>query len=142
MPSQLLGMGVLEAERRRRGLLATELADSMGISASAVTHVERGSRSASPAFRTKAAKALGLPVRQLFPEWFFACGDQNGSLSILARDGRPLAWTSKREAAGYAGGRDLCIRGPVGPDFFAGLLGVSEDQVREQLVLSSREGPP
>ncbi len=140
--SQLSGMGLLEVERRRRGLSATDLAESMGVSASAVTHVERGTRPASASFRTNVAKALGLRVQDLFPTWFIVCEAQNGALRVIASDGRPLAWTSEKEATAYAKKRNLAVRGPLGPDFFASLLRVSADQVRGQLVLSSQEEPP
>jgi transcriptional regulator with XRE-family HTH domain len=138
----LKSIGLLEVERRRQGLSATELAKRMGVGRSSVSQVERGLRPPSGAFRGKAAKALGRRVDDLFPMWFIVCDPHNGAFEVLVEDGRLLAWTSEEEASRYAQQRELQIRGPLGPDFLACLLAVSEDQVRENLgVVDKEDGP-
>lgn len=56
----------LEVERRRAGLTIKELAEKMGISASLVNQIEKGTRRPYPKFRREAAQILGVPEDQLF----------------------------------------------------------------------------
>lgn len=61
-------MSRLEYERRKREWTGLHLATLMGIHPSSLSQVERGHRKAWPAFRQKAAKALGITEEELFFE--------------------------------------------------------------------------
>ena len=63
------GFRTLEAERKRRGLTAKELAAECGYDRSYVTQYERGHRRVvSDRFRAAAAEALDVAPEDLFPE--------------------------------------------------------------------------
>ena len=58
----------LEAERKRQGFTATELAQACGYDRSYVTQYERGHREVSDRFKGIAASVLGTSAEQLFSE--------------------------------------------------------------------------
>ncbi|MBV1734240.1 MAG: helix-turn-helix domain-containing protein [Candidatus Desulforudis sp.] len=59
-------MSRLERERRERDWTGLKLATLMGLHPSSLSQIERGHRKSWPAFREKAAKALGLSKDELF----------------------------------------------------------------------------
>lgn len=58
----------LEAERKRHGLTATDLARLCNCDRSYITQYERGHREVSASFKMTASRALGLPVDRVFPQ--------------------------------------------------------------------------
>lgn len=130
-------IGILEVERRRRGLTATALAEQMGISRSALSQVERGAQRPSEPFKEKAAKALGLSVSKLWPEYWFLALVRPSGVSIWAAKGKTVVFTNKRRAARFASAapHQLDVCGPAPPAFFALVHGLSEDQIPGELMV-------
>lgn len=134
-----LGVSKLEKERRRRGLTAADLADSMGVGRSDLSRVENGWLIPSPAFREKAAKALGLSPQELFPEYFFLAHSDRAGVHLVGVDGRTLAFSTKRRAAEAAAklkkslGRRPVLMGPAPLAFFALMRGVDTDEILSRL---------
>ncbi len=58
----------LEAERKRQGFTAAELASACGYDRSYVTQYERGHREVSARFKSEASRVLHVPLRVLFRE--------------------------------------------------------------------------
>ena len=142
--SRTVGMGLLERERRRRGLSATELAKQMGVSRSTISQVERGSQQASHSFQEKAASALAVDANDLWPEWWVLVPTERASeaLELLhATTGSIIAFTTERGAARAAatlrnrGVTELMPREPIGPTALAVLFGISEDETHERLAI-------
>lgn len=128
---------LLEAERRRLGVPAAELARLMGVSRSAVSAVERGWQKPSAAFKEKAAKALGVDAQQLFPELWFLTRGASASTHLIGPDGHTLAFTS--EAAAAEAARSIAGRcevlGPAPLAFFALMHGEDERDVLARLTV-------
>ena len=61
------GFRALEAERKRQGYTAGELARACGYDRSYVTQYERGHRAVSLRFKSAASRVLGVAVEELFP---------------------------------------------------------------------------
>jgi transcriptional regulator with XRE-family HTH domain len=67
MPLKHAGISALEIARKSVGLTAVELASAIGVTASAISQIERGWRTPSASLKQRAASVLGVPVSELFP---------------------------------------------------------------------------
>lgn len=131
------GISLLERERRRRDLSATDLAKRMHVSRSAVTQVERAWIRPSEGFKKRAAVVLGVQVGDLFPELWFLTRGTSASTHVIGPDGRTLAFTSEAaaaEAARSIGGR--CeVLGPAPLAWFSLMHGEDEVDVLGRLTV-------
>lgn len=133
------GVSKLEKERRRRELTTTDLAREMGVSRSEVSRVENGWLVPSPAFKAKAAKALGLSPQAVFPEYFFLAHSDRAGVHLAGANGRTLAFSTKRQASEAAAklepriGRRPVLMGPAPLAFFAVMRGVDTDEILSEI---------
>jgi transcriptional regulator with XRE-family HTH domain len=131
---------ILEVERRRRGLSATELARRMKVAKSTVSAIERQRREPSSTFKISAAAALGVDVRDLWPE-FFALAREPGDDGLLRAGDKLIAYSSRtraRSAASHLGkltGAGFSVRGPRPAEALAAEVGVFPGELRIALVL-------
>lgn len=146
------GKSLLERERRRRDMTATDLAERMGVSRSAISQVERGWLRPSPSFKERAAEALGMDQRQLFPELWFLAEETKDATRFVKSDGVTVAFST--EDAGDAAARALAAQdgtkvvalGPAPLTFFALARGLEEQDVLGQMLVDPKldqndEGP-
>ena len=134
---------LLERERRRHGLTATELAQRMGTSPSAVSQVERGRSVPSRGFKRRAASVLGTGIASLFPEFFALVSSDDQGLLLRGRDGNLLVFTTRGNAelarSTFLGGKDGTLRicGPVPLPHLSTLLDLAEDECQAQLCIDA-----
>lgn len=131
------GVSLMEWARRRQELSATQLADRMGVSRSSVSQVERGFQSPSAAFKRKAAEALGVAVEDLWPMHFVLVRSAASTTELHTTAGLISAFTTQARARRAARGQER-VAGPMPPDFFAAILGVSEAEVPGMLAIDPR----
>lgn len=132
-------ISVLERERRRQGLTATDLAARMGVSASTLSQVERGRLLPTTEFKERTASALGVALDQLFPTYFVLVAEDRG-LRLAGSDGRAFVFNSKSAAKRAAKVLSARVEGPVPIGYIATLLGISEVEAVERVRLEPAAG--
>jgi transcriptional regulator with XRE-family HTH domain len=135
---------ILELERRRRGLSATELARHMRVAKSTISAIERGRREPSPKFKAGAAAVLEVDVADLWPQFFTLTRDL-GDQRRLRSGGKVVAFSSRRAARSAASqlgmltGAAVSVRGPLSAEALASETGVFPGEVHTELVLDPQD---
>jgi transcriptional regulator with XRE-family HTH domain len=135
---------ILEVERRRRGLSATELARRMQVAKSTISAIERRRRAPSSRFKARAAAVLGIDVGDLWPHFFTLVRDVGDQSRLRAGD-KLIAFSSRCAARSVASdlrklaGVAVTVRGPFPAEALAAEEEVFPSELTAHLVLDPQD---